>query len=222
METRFSLIFKEMALIGIFRGVTPVEAESVVGAAIEKGIRIAEVPLNSPEPLISIERLVKQFGDDVIVGAGTVTTVAEVIAVANAGGQIVVTPYARSAVVKKAKELGLAAVSGALTPTEIVEMYDCGADAVKVFPAELTSPTVIKALRAVLPSLLQLVPVGGISIENMAAYVNAGANGFGLGSALYRAGDSADRVAEKATTFVRRMKELSEKQKIIRCEFSPY
>jgi 2-dehydro-3-deoxyphosphogalactonate aldolase len=210
MESRFSLLFKEMALIGIFRGITPPESEAVVGAAIDKGIRIVEVPLNSPEPLLSIEQLAKRFGDDVIVGAGTVTTVAEVIAVANAGGQLIVTPYARSTVVKKAKELGLAAVPGALTPTEIAEMYDCGADAVKLFPADLTPPTVIKALRAVLPASLPLVPVGGINIENMPAYLKAGVNGFGLGSALYRAGDSTDQVAEKASTFVRRMKELSE------------
>lgn len=211
METRFSYVFNEMPLIGIFRGVTPTEAESVIGTAIEKGIRIVEVPLNSPEPLKSIEQLEKRFGADVIVGAGTVTTVKEVIAVANAGGQIIVTPYARCAVVKKAKELGLMVISGALTPTEIADMYECGADAVKLFPAELTSPTVIKAFRAVLPSSLPLVPVGGITIENMAAYMNAGANGFGLGSALYRAGDSADSVAGKAAIFIRRMNELSEK-----------
>ena len=211
MESRFSFIFKKMALIGIFRGITPVSVEAVVGAAIEKGIRIAEVPLNSPDPLISIERLVKQFGDDVLVGAGTVTTVAEVIAVANAGGQIIVTPYARGTVVKKAKELGLTAIPGALTPTEIAEMYECGADAVKIFPAEAAPPVVIKAMRAVLPATLPLLPVSGINIENMETYWNAGANGFGLGSALYRAGDSVDQVAKNAAMFVQEMKKLSSK-----------
>lgn len=210
MGNRFSHIFKEMALIGIFRGITPAEAESVVGAAIENGIRIVEVPLNSPEPLLSIERLAKRFGDDAIVGAGTVTSVAEVVAVAKAGGQIVVTPYARSTVVKKAKELGLVAISGALTPTEIAEMYACGADAVKIFPAEMMPPPLIKAVRAVLPASLPLVPVGGIGLENMEAYLRAGANGFGLGSALYRAGDFPASVAEKAATLVRRMQELSD------------
>lgn len=219
MESHFSLIFKEMGLVGIFRGIKPLESEAVVGAAIDKGIHIVEVPLNSPEPLLSIERLAKRFGNDVIVGAGTVTTVAEVIAVANAGGQLIVTPYARSVVVKKAKELGLVAVPGALTPTEIAEMYDCGADAVKLFPAELIPPTVIKALLAVLPSSLPLIPVGGISSENMAAYLEAGVKGFGLGSALYRAGDSAYQVAENATTLVRRMNELSEEQSTIHCRF---
>ncbi|MDH4018841.1 MAG: 2-dehydro-3-deoxy-6-phosphogalactonate aldolase [Xanthomonadales bacterium] len=209
MKKRFLRKLNEMPLIGIFRGITPEEAEAIVGAAIENGILIAEVPLNSPDPLLSIERLVKRFGDDVIVGAGTVTTVDDVIAVANSGGQIVVTPYARRDVVKKAKELGLAAVSGALTPTEIAEMHDCGADAVKVFPAEMVSPMMIRAMRAVLPKSLPLIPVGGINIENMADYLNAGANGFGLGSALYRKGDSAVIVAENVATFVRRMKELS-------------
>lgn len=216
MGSRFSLVFQEMPLIGIFRGVTPMEVEAVVGGVIKTGIRVVEVPLNSPDALLSIERLVKCFGDDVIVGAGTVTTVAEVIAVAEAGGQVIVTPYARCAVVKKAKELGLAAVPGAVTPTEIAEMQACGADAVKVFPAEMVSPAVIRALRAVLPSSLPLVPVGGINLENMAAYLNAGANGFGLGSALYRPGDASGIVAEKAATFVQRMLELAENRKMIR------
>ncbi|MGK2907902.1 MAG: 2-dehydro-3-deoxy-6-phosphogalactonate aldolase [Desulfuromonadales bacterium] len=208
MKNRFSRFFREMPLVGIFRGITPIEVEDVVGAAIENGIRIVEVPLNSPDALLSIERLVKRFGNDVISGAGTVTSVAEVLAVAKAGGQIVVTPYARGVVVKKAKELGLVAIPGAMTPTEIAEMYDCGADGVKIFPAEMVTPTAIKALRAVLPAALPLVPVGGISLENMAAYLNAGASGFGLGSALYRPGDSPASVAVKAATYVRRMQEL--------------
>ncbi len=209
MGNRFSLIFKEMGLIGIFRGITPSDVETVVGAAIENGLRIVEVPLNSPAPLLSIEKLVKRYGEEVIVGAGSVKTVADVVAVARVGGQIVVTPYARTAVVEKAKELGLAAVPGALTPTEIAGMYDCGADAVKIFPAEMTSPVTIKAMRAVLPAALPLLPVGGITLENMAEYLGSGVNGFGLGSSLYRPGDSADSVGKRAAAFVRRMKELT-------------
>lgn len=208
MKNRFLNVFQEIPLVGIFRGITPTEVEAVVGAAIENGLRIVEVPLNSPDALLSIERLVKRFGNDVLIGAGTVTTPVEVLAVAQAGGQIIVTPYARSMVVKKAKELGLVAIPGALTPTEIAEMYDCGADGVKVFPAEMVTPTVIKALRAVLPAALPLVPVGGINLENMAAYLNAGASGFGLGSALYRPGDSPDSVAQKTSIYVRRMQAL--------------
>lgn len=216
MNRRFSQVFQEMPLVGIFRGVPPDEVEAVVGAAIENGIRIAEVPLNSPDALLSIARLVKRFGTDTIVGAGTVTTVAEVLAVAKAGGQLIVTPYARGLVVEKAKELGLIAIPGALTPTEIAEMYACGADAVKLFPAEMVTSAIIKALRAVLPATLQLLPVGGINLENMAAYLEAGANGFGLGSALYRPGDSAANVAKKAATFVQRMKELDENNTLLR------
>lgn len=208
MKNRFSRAFREMPLIGIFRGITPIEVEAVVGAAIENGIRIVEVPLNSPDALLSIERLVKRFGNEVVIGAGTVTTLAEVLAVAKAGGQIIVTPYARSFVVKRAKELGLVAIPGALTPTEIAEMYDCGADGVKIFPAEMVTPTALKALRAVLPAALPLIPVGGISLENMAAYLSAGASGFGLGSALYRPGDSPASVAEKTAIYVRRIQVL--------------
>jgi len=215
MKSRFLHVLHEMPLLGIFRGVTPVEVEAVVGAAIENGIRIVEVPLNSPDALLSIERLVKRFGADAIVGAGTVTTVAEVLAVAKAGGQIIVTPYARSLVVEKAKELGLIAIPGALTPTEIAEMYACGADAVKIFPAEMVSPVIIKAMRAVLPATLPLLPVGGINLENMAAYLDGGANGFGLGSALYLPGDASASVAINAATYVQRIKELSAKKNII-------
>lgn len=216
MNRLFSQVLQEMPLIGIFRGVTPDEVEAVVGAAIENGIRIAEVPLNSPDALLSIARLVKRFGADTIVGAGTVTTVAEVLAVAKAGAQLIVTPYARGLVVEKAKELGLIAVPGALTPTEIAEMHACGADAVKLFPAELVTPAIIKALRAVLPTTLQLLPVGGINPENLAAYLEAGANGFGLGSALYRPGDSAANIATKAARFVQRMQELHENNPMLR------
>ena len=209
MKSRFLQVFQKMPLIGIFRGVTPDEIEDVAGAAVENGLRILEVPLNSPDALLSIERLAKRFGESIIVGAGTVTTIEEVLAVANAGGQIIVTPYARSRVVIKAKELGLVSVPGALTPTEIAEMCDCGADAIKIFPAEMMIPAGVKALRAVLPPVLPLIPVGGVNLENLATYLQAGANGFGLGSALYKAGDSAASVAANTLSYVRRMQELT-------------
>jgi 2-dehydro-3-deoxyphosphogalactonate aldolase len=202
MESRFAHFFRSMPLIGIFRGVEPSEAVAVVDAAVQCGLRIVEVPLNSPQALQSIERLAKKFGPAVLVGAGTVTSAAEVLAVAEAGGELIVTPYARGAIVKQAKQSGLAAMPGALSPTEIVEMADCGADAVKIFPAEMAPPAVVKALRAVLPARLPLVPVGGVDGENMAAYWQAGASGFGLGSALYRRGDSADTVARNAAALV--------------------
>ena len=205
MENQFRHIFKTTGLIGIFRGITPPEAVAVVGAAIDCGLSIVEVPLNSPSPLESIERLSSAFTGKAIVGAGTVTTIAEVEAVAQAGGQLIVTPYARIDVVKRAKELGLYVTPGALTPTEIAAMHDAGADAVKIFPAELMAPSVLKGLKAVLPKDLLLLPVGGIILENMQAYMAAGAAGFGLGSALYKAGDSADDVGAHAKAFIKHM-----------------
>jgi 2-dehydro-3-deoxyphosphogalactonate aldolase len=209
MESRFTHFFNIMPLIGILRGVEPSEAVAVADAVVGCGLRIVEVPLNSPQALRSIEHLAKRFGPDVMIGAGTVTSVAEVIAVAEAGGQLIVTPYARGAVVKKAKELGLAAIPGALSPTEIAEMADSGADAVKIFPAEMATPAIVKALRAVLPAQLPLIPVGGIDTGNMGAYWQAGANGFGLGSALYRPGDQIDRIAQNAALLVACMRKLS-------------
>ncbi len=205
MDNQFRHIFKTTGLIGIFRGITPTEAVEVVGSAIDSGLSIVEVPLNSPSPLESIKRLSSAFAGKAIVGAGTVTTIAEVEAVAQAGGQLIVTPYARIDVVKRAKELGLYVTPGALTPTEIAAMHDAGADAVKIFPAELMAPSVLKGLKAVLPKDLPLLPVGGITLENMQAYMAAGAAGFGLGSALYKAGDSADDVGAHAKAFIKHM-----------------
>ncbi|MCW9049856.1 MAG: 2-dehydro-3-deoxy-6-phosphogalactonate aldolase [Deltaproteobacteria bacterium] len=208
MSLDFSKILNSLGLVGIFRGLAPADAESVITAAVENGLRIVEIPLNSPDPLVSIKQLAKSFGKDVLVGAGTVTTPSEVIAVAEAGGRLIVTPYARVDVVKKAKELGLVAVSGAMTPTEIAAMYAAGADAVKLFPAEIIPPVAIKAMRAVLPRKLPLIPVGGITLNNMAAFLAAGADGFGLGSALYRVGDSPDSVAENTAAFVKKLQVL--------------
>jgi 2-dehydro-3-deoxyphosphogalactonate aldolase len=208
MEGRFERFLNNMPLIGIFRGVTPGEAVSVVDAAVACGLHIVEVPLNSPDALISIGRLAKRYGPEVMVGAGTVTSIGEVAAVAEAGGELIVTPYARGAIVNQAKELGLTVIPGALSPTEVVEMIDCGADAVKLFPAEMCPPAVVKAFRAVLPDRYPLIPVGGIDVGNLAAYWHAGASGFGLGSALYRPGDDVAKVAQNAAALVGCMREL--------------
>jgi 2-dehydro-3-deoxyphosphogalactonate aldolase len=202
MDSEFQQYFRVNGLIGIFRGVRPDAAEAVVGAAIEGGLTIVEIPLNSPQPLRSIEILARRFGDRALVGAGTVTRVEEVRQVAAAGGRLIVTPYARVDVVEKAKELGLVAVPGALTPTEIAALHDCGADAVKIFPADMMAPAVLKSLKAVLPDSLKLLPVGGIGLDNMREYLAAGAAGFGLGSSLYRPGDREIEVLEKARAFV--------------------
>jgi 2-dehydro-3-deoxyphosphogalactonate aldolase len=204
----FRTILKSTGLIGIFRGLVPEDVDPIASAAIENGLRIIEVPLNSPRPFDSIERLATIVHADVIVGAGTVTTTQEVESVAAAGGQLIVTPYARVDVVLKAKKLGLIVVPGAMTPTEIAAMADCGADAVKVFPTDIIPPAGVKALRSVLPRDLLLIPVGGVTLDNMEPYVEAGADGFGLGSALYRAGDHPDSVARKTALFINHMKFL--------------
>ncbi|PLX90506.1 MAG: 2-dehydro-3-deoxy-6-phosphogalactonate aldolase [Desulfuromonas sp.] len=210
MALDFFDLFAQTRLVGIFRGLRPDEAEEVIAAGIEGGLRIVEIPLNSPQPLTSIEVVSKRFGQDVIVGAGTVTSTAEVEQVANVGGQLIVTPYARVDVVEKAKVLGLIAVPGAFTPTEIAAMHECGADAVKIFPADLMPPATLKGLRAVLPQALALIPVGGINLGNMQEYLSAGAAGFGLGSALYRAGDQASDVLRRTREFVAHMQQLSQ------------
>lgn len=204
----FDSLLEQTGLIGIFRGIRPEEAVEIVTASVEAGLKIVEIPLNSPQPLVSIEKLALHYGEEAIVGAGTVTSVTEVRQVADAGGRLIVTPYARVDVVEKAKALGLIAVPGALTPTEIAAMHDCGADAVKVFPADMMPPATLKGLRAVLPARLKLLPVGGIDLDNMKSYVDAGAAGFGLGSSLYRAGDQVESVALKAEAFISKMKEL--------------
>ena len=210
MTQNFRQTFQALGLIGIFRGITPSDAEAVIAAAVDSGLRIVEVPLNSPQALRSIERLVKRFGEQIIVGAGTVVTVDDVDCVARAGGRLIVTPYARPEVVRRAKELGLAAAPGAMTPTEVFAMYHCGADAVKIFPAEIMSPPGIKALRVVAPGDLFLIPVGGIGLANMADYLAAGADGFGLGSAIYRPGDDSASVARKTTKFVKYMGKMKQ------------
>lgn len=208
MTQNFRKSFQALGLIGIFRGITPAEVEDVVMAAVDSGLRIVEVPLNSPQALHSIEKLAKRFGEQITVGAGTVVTVDDVDTVARAGGRLIVTPYARPEVVERAKVLGLVAIPGAMTPTEVFTMHQCGADAVKVFPAEIISPKGLKALRVVAPDDLFLIPVGGIGLENMADYLGAGADGFGLGSAIYRPGDDIASIARKATEFVEYMQKI--------------
>jgi 2-dehydro-3-deoxyphosphogalactonate aldolase len=191
-----------LPLIAILRGVTPDEVVAVGRALVDAGFAIVEVPLNSPAPIESIRRLADSLGADTLVGAGTVTDPAQVRDVAHAGGRLVVSPHCDVAVVRAAKSAGLACTPGIATPTEGFAALAAGADALKLFPAELLTPTVLKALRSVFPEETRFLPVGGITPDNMAPYVAAGAAGFGLGSALYRRGDAPDAVAAKARTFV--------------------
>ena len=191
-----------LPLIAILRGVTPDEVVAIGRALVDAGFAVVEVPLNSPAPIESIRRLADALGSDILVGAGTVTGTAQVRDVAHAGGRLVVSPHSDLDVVRAAKAAGLACTPGIATPTEGFAALAAGADALKLFPAELLTPTVLKALRSVFPEETRFLPVGGITPDNMAPYVAAGAAGFGLGSALYKRGDAPDAVAAKARTFV--------------------
>jgi 2-dehydro-3-deoxyphosphogalactonate aldolase len=160
------------------------------------------VPLNSPDPLDSIARLARSVGDRLLVGAGTVTSAAEVDAVQQAGGRIIVSPHFDPAVVQRTLDHGLEPLPGAFTPSEIFAAWRLGVRAVKLFPAELAGPVGVKALRSILPRALRLLPVGGITPDNLAAYADAGADGFGIGSALYKPGDGPAPVRVQADRFV--------------------
>lgn len=190
----------KLPLVAILRGIRPEEA-AAIGAALDGACwRVIEVPLNSPQPLRSIAELARTF-PGLLVGAGTVLRPEQVHEVHRAGGRLVVSPNFNPDVVRAAVDLGLACVPGVATPSEAFAALDAGASALKLFPAEMIPPAAVKAMRAVLPASTWLVPVGGITTANMAAYREAGANGFGIGSALYRPGDAADAVRQKALEF---------------------
>ena len=185
-------------LVAILRGVRPDEVAAIATAMEGAGIAIIEVPLNSPDPLASIAMLARDFGDRLLVGAGTVMTEAQVADIARAGGRLIVTPHADPVITRAAKAHGLIAVPGFFTPTEGFAMLAAGADALKLFPAEAASPAVLRALRAVLPKDTAVLPVGGIDASNIPAWRAAGAAGFGIGSSIYKPGDTAATVAAKA------------------------
>lgn len=192
----------ECPLIAIIRGVTPDEAEAIGQAIYDGGIRIIEVPLNSPDPLISIERLAKRFGDSMLVGAGTVLTNREVAQVRDAGGRLIVSPDTNPGVIATAAEAGLVSSPGYFTPSDAFAAIRAGATSLKLFPAEGASPSVLKAHLAVLPHDIPLLPVGGIQPDNMKPWLEAGATGFGLGSGLYKPGQSPAETLEKARAYV--------------------
>jgi 2-dehydro-3-deoxyphosphogalactonate aldolase len=189
-------------LVAILRGVRPEEAVPVTAVLEARGLVIVEIPLNSPDPLASIAALAGAFGDRLLIGAGTVMTEAQVAEVAAAGGRLIVTPHADAAVVRAAKRHGLLAVPGFFTPAEAFAMLAAGADALKLFPAEGANPAMLRAMRAVLPAGTLVLPVGGIDGSNMAAWRTAGAAGFGIGSAIYKPGDTPETVALKATALL--------------------
>ena len=198
-----------LPLVAILRGLSPEQALDVGGAIVDAGWRILEVPLNSPRPLESIRLLSDAFGQRCLVGAGTVLSPAQVHEVAAAGGRLIVMPHADTAVIAAAKRAGLYCTPGVATPTEAFAALHAGADALKIFPAESMPPAVVKAWRAVLPPDLALLPVGGIAPDDMKAYVDAGARGFGIGSALYAPGRSIADTAARARAFASRWQELA-------------
>ena len=200
LHQKFNTALSALPLIAILRGVTPAEALPIGQALVSTGWALIEVPLNSPQPLDSMAAMVEAF-PQAMVGAGTVLTPSDVRNVHAAGGQLIVSPNFNPAVVREAVRLGLVCLPGVMTATEAFAALDAGAAGLKVFPAEMATPVVIKALRAVLPASTVVLPVGGITPESMAAYLDAGANGFGIGSALYKPGMGADAVTANAIKF---------------------
>jgi 2-dehydro-3-deoxyphosphogalactonate aldolase len=189
-------------LIAIVRGITPADAEAIGDAIREGGIRIIEVPLNSPDPLRSIELLARKFGDSMLVGAGTVLTVREVEQVRAAGGRIIVSPSTDVDVVAATAQAGLVSSPGFFTPSEAFAAIGAGATGLKLFPAEGASPAMLKAQLAVIPKEIPVMAVGGIKPDNMQPWLKAGAAGFGLGGGLYQPGQSAADTLAKARAYV--------------------
>jgi 2-dehydro-3-deoxyphosphogalactonate aldolase len=192
----------ECPLVAIIRGVTPEEVEAVGDVLYAAGIRIIEVPLNSPDPFASIGRLARRLGERALIGAGTVLQPEQVAQVRDVGGQLIVSPSTFAPVIEATVAAGMVSSPGYFTPSEAFEALRAGAHALKLFPAEGASPAVVKGQRAVLPKDVPLIVVGGINPVNMKPYLDAGADGFGLGSGLYAPGRPLDEVASAARAYV--------------------
>ncbi len=204
--SKFHAHMDSLPLVAILRGLNPDEALGVGQAIVNAGFHMLEVPLNSPDPLRSIQILAKAF-PNALVGAGTVTTGQQVRDIKAAGGRLIISPHLDDNVVCEAVNLGLISLPGVATPSEAFKAIALGAHGLKLFPAEMISPSVVKSMRAVLPSHIRLIPVGGIGTHNMANYRKSGASGFGIGSALFAPGKSAHAVGESAAAFVQAWKD---------------
>lgn len=192
----------KLPLVAILRGITSDEVVSVAEILVEAGMSMIEVPLNSPNACTSIQALVKRYRSKLLVGAGTVLSVSEVIAVQQTGARLVVSPNTDMTVISETKRLKMVSIPGSCTPTEILGAIAAGADAVKLFPAEMISPVTVRAIRAVIPAGFPLFAVGGIHAENMPDYIQHGINGFGIGSALYRREKSLAEIRRDANSIV--------------------
>ena len=207
--TRFAEAFAACPLVAVLRGLTPDEAAPIGDALVDAGFTLLEVPLNSPDPLASIAAMAKRYAGRAIVGAGTVLTPQDVAAVADAGGALIVSPNTDAAVIRASVERGLISLPGYFTPSEAFAALHAGAHGLKLFPAEGAAPAFLKAQRAVVPRATKVLAVGGITPDTMPQWHAAGADGFGLGSNLYRAGKSAADVARDAAAFVQAAKDLA-------------
>ncbi|HUD94088.1 2-dehydro-3-deoxy-6-phosphogalactonate aldolase [Sphingobium sp.] len=208
MSLDFATAFAHCPLVAILRGIRPVEVEAIGDELVAAGFTLIEVPMNSPDPLDSIGRLARRFKGQALVGAGTVLTTKQVAQVQDVGGQLVISPNSDPAVIAATTQAGMISMPGYFTPTEGFAAIQNGATALKLFPAEAATPAVLKAQRAVFPKDLPVLVVGGINPGNMHPWVEAGANGFGLGSALYKPGTTAAQVGSAARDFISGWKAL--------------
>lgn len=201
LTARWQDALDTLPLVAILRGLRPSEALAVGEMLVEAGFKVLEVPLNSPDPFDSIKILADALGDRAIVGAGTVLKVEDVETLKAVGGEICISPNANPDVIRRAKSLGMISFPAFYTATEAFSAVEAGADALKLFPAELAGPKGLKALKAVLPKNLPVFPVGGVEPGNMQAYLDVGAHGFGIGSSVYKPGDTPEIVYAKAKAF---------------------
>ncbi len=192
----------DLPLVAILRGVTPEDVLSVGQVLLDTGFKIVEVPLNSPHPFASISKLKNRFGSDLLIGAGTVLNGDDVNKTVEAGGRLIVAPNFNQAVAAEAVQSSCVYCPGVATPTEAFNAIDSGATALKLFPAEMITPAVVKAMSAVLPLRINMLAVGGITPDNMQTYLEAGCAGFGIGSALYKPGKSLVEIEYSAKRFV--------------------
>ena len=199
---RFHRLFDEIPLVAILRGIAPETSRTIDAALIGAGVKLLEVPLNSPQALTTIADFAARAGDAAMVGAGTVLDPEMVDKIAAAQGTLIVSPNFNEAVVRRAKAKSLVSLPGVATPSEAFAALAAGADALKLFPAEMIPPVAVKAMRAVLPRETKLIIVGGVTPQTMRDYLAAGANGFGIGGSLYKPGDNAEAVERKAKEFV--------------------